>query len=117
MEANNESFEVLGSTGTAKWLGRKVRFHNPHESELGSRIASAWGALTRHKEELTSRRFRLHDRLRLFNAVVSSTVLYGCETWTLKQGQQQRLRTVQRKLAKDGLANANGPLPGRPPSP
>ena len=100
MEANNESFEVLGSTGTAKWLGRKVRFHDPHESELCSRIASAWGAFTRHKEELTSRRFRLHDRLRLFNAVVSSTVLYGCETWTLRKDQQLRLRSVQRKMLR-----------------
>ncbi len=63
-------------------------------------MASAWGAFTKHKEELTSRRFRLRDRLRLFDAVVSSTVLYGCEVWTLRVDQQRRLRTVQRKMLR-----------------
>ena len=45
-----------------KWLGRKVRFYDPQELELSSRIASAWGAFTKHKEELTCRRFRLRER-------------------------------------------------------
>ena len=74
---------------------RKLGFSDPHEIELANRIAAGWGALTRHKEELTTRHFRLHDRLRLFSSVVSSTVLYGCETWTLRKDQQLRLRAVQ----------------------
>ena len=36
----------------------------------------------------------------MFNSVVSSTVLYGCETWTLKLDQQRRLRSAQRRMLR-----------------
>ena len=100
LDIDGRSFRVLGPMESTKWLGRKVSFHDPHEQELSNRIAAAWGAFTKHKEELTSRRFRWGDRLKLFNAVVSSTVLYGCETWTLRIDQQRRLRTVQRRMLR-----------------
>ena len=100
LNVDGRIFQVAGSLGTTKWLGRKIRFHDPQELELSSHIASARGAFTKHKEELTSRRFRLKDRLKLFTAVVTSTVLYGCEAWTLKLDQQRRLRSVQRKMLR-----------------
>jgi hypothetical protein len=92
--------EVLPYSGSLKWLGRKVTFDDPSECELNNRIASAWGAFSKHKAELTNKRYRLQDRLRLFAAVITPSVLYGCETWTLRQDQQQRLRTVQRKMLR-----------------
>ena len=93
-------FKVLGPSGTIKWLGRKVSFQDPHECELSNRIAAAWGAFTKHKSELTSKKYCLKDRLRLFEAVVTSTMLYGCEAWTLNIRQQSRMRTVQRKMLR-----------------
>ena len=83
-----------------KWLGRKISFHDPHECELSNRIAAAWGAFSKHKEELTNKKYRLADRMRLFEAVVTSTMLYGCETWTLRVEQQRRLGVVQRKMIR-----------------
>ena len=41
LNINRIIFQVDGSMGTARWLGRKVRFYDPHELELSSRIASA----------------------------------------------------------------------------
>jgi len=86
--------------GTAKWLGRKVRFYDPNEIELSNRIAAAWGAFTKFKTELTDRQYCINDRLKLFNAVVTSTMLYGCEAWTLRIDQQRRVRAVQRKMLR-----------------
>ena len=71
-------FEVMGSTGTVRWLGRKVRFHDPHDHELSNRIAAGWGAFTKHKEELTCRRFRLKDRLKLFTYLFVCLFRYVC---------------------------------------
>ena len=100
LEFGGRSFQVLCSSESVRWLGRKVSFDDPCEVDLNNRIAAAWGAFTGHKDKLTCRKFRLVDRLKLFNAVVSSTVLYGCETWTLKLQQQRRLRSVQRRMLR-----------------
>ena len=47
----------------------------------------------------------------MFDAVVSSTVLYGCEAWTLKLDQQRRLKTVQRKMLRLELNAKRRQLP------
>ena len=68
-----------------------------------------------YKQELTSKSYSLNDRLRLFNAVVSPTILYGSETWTLTKTLQKKLdgvftRMLRRTLGltwEDKVTNAN----------
>ncbi len=43
---------------------------------------------------------RERDRLRLFDAVVTPTLLYGCEAWTLRIDQPRRLQVLQRKMLR-----------------
>ena len=38
--------------------------------------------------------------MKLFDAVVTSTLLYGSETWTLRLDQQRRLQVLQRKMLR-----------------
>ena len=75
-----QQFAVLGYEESTKYLGRTVCYNDLHEAEFSNRVAAAWGSFTRHKQEITDRRHRLHNRLKLVDAVVSSTLLYGCET-------------------------------------
>ena len=100
LRVENEHYEVLDYEDFTKYLGRKVCYMDPHGAEFNNRIAAAWGAFSKHKQELTDRRHRLSDRLRMFDAVVTSTLLYGCESWTLRVDQQRRLKTVQRKMVR-----------------
>ena len=93
---------------STKYLGRKVCHEDPHQREFDNRIAKAWGAFSRHKKELTDKRHRLRDRLKLFDAIITPTVLYGCESWALRVDQQKRLRTLQRKMLRMVL-NAKRP--------
>ena len=55
---------------------------------------------SRHKQQLTDRRHRLKDRLRLFDVVVTSSLIYGCETWSLRVDQERRLKVTQRKMLR-----------------
>ena len=100
LQIDGREFAVLGLDDSTKYLGRKVCYEDPHGCEFNNRVAAAWGAFSKHKQELTDRRHKLRDRLRLFDAVVTSTLLYGCESWTLRVDQQRRLKTVQRKMVR-----------------
>ena len=53
-EVDGRQFEVMGSMSSTKYLGRKVRFHDPNEQEISNRIASAWGASTTKKNLLAN---------------------------------------------------------------
>ena len=42
----------------------------------------------------------MKNRLKLFDAVVTSTLLYGCESWSLRVDQHRRLHVLQRKMLR-----------------
>ena len=46
---HGESYAVLGYNVSTKYLGRKVRYDDPHEAEFSNRVAAAWGAFSKHK--------------------------------------------------------------------
>ena len=100
LKVDEGKHKVLDFSESTQYLGRKVCYKDPQESEFDNRVAKAWGAFSRHKQELGDRRHRLKDRLKLFDAVVMSTLLYGCETWTLKVDQERRLGVLQRKMLR-----------------
>ena len=52
------------------------------------------------KKELCGRHYSLDDRMRLFNAVVTPTILYGSASWTMTQSREERLRTTQKKMLR-----------------
>ena len=42
----------------------------------------------------------LKDKLRLFEAVVTPTILYGAAAWTLTEDMEMLLRTARRKMMR-----------------
>ena len=92
--------EVLSFNSDVKYLGRKITFDDNNATEFNNRIRSAWGKFTTHKQELTGRAYSLNDRLRLFDATVSPTVLYGCSSWALTAQQETTLQSTQRKMLR-----------------
>ena len=73
---------------STKYLGRKVSYTDPHGTEFNKRIAAGWATFSKHKAELTNKRYSLKVRLKLFDATVTSSLLCGCETWALKAEQE-----------------------------
>ena len=67
---------------------------------MRNRIAAGWAAFHKHKGELCSKFYRLEDRIRLFDAVITPTVLYGSATWALLQSMEKSLRTVRRRMLR-----------------
>ena len=94
------NIEILPLNGAVKYLGRKVSFENFQGVEIQHRVQAAWAKFMSSKDELTGKQYALKQRLRLFDAVVSPTVLYGCETWSLRKRDEQFLRCTQRKMLR-----------------
>ena len=97
---NGEAVEVLDHSGSAKYLGRKLTFENPNRAELTNRIASGWRQFNRLRHELTSKRYPLRSRLRLFNGTVTPSVMYGSASWTLTKAMTSTLKRTQRRMLR-----------------
>ena len=101
---NGTVVEVLPEGGTTKYLGRALRLDAHNDAEIENRLNIAWRRFMGLKTELCNRHFPLKQRLQLFGATVSQTLLYGSGTWTLHDWSTRKLRTAQRKMLRSMIA-------------
>ena len=73
-------------------------FEEAEDREVEHRIGRGWAKFAVYKGELCDRRYSLLHRLKLFDAVISPTVLYGAGTWTMTVAREKRLRAAQRLM-------------------
>src|SRR5690625_2721667 len=97
MVVDGEEFKFVER---AKYLGGEVSFPLDHRSEMEKRVQCGWMAWTKLSNLLTSRDLRMEMKRRLFDSCVTSVVLYGCETWALKEADKEALRVTQRKIER-----------------
>ena len=100
VKINDMVVEVLGVDATTMYLGRSLSLTSTHEAELENRIKKAWSKFGIYREELTQKAIPLRLRLKLFHAVVTPTLLYGCSAWVLKAEQEQRIRRIQMRMMR-----------------
>ena len=100
MCANGNKVEVLPHDGATAYLGRALSLSNTQEVELQNRLDAAWKKFHANKAQLCNKNYPLLARLKLFNAVVTPTALYGCETWTMLQEGRRRLQSSQRRMLR-----------------
>jgi hypothetical protein len=100
---DGKEVKVLARADSTKYLGRLLNLCEPNDVEINFRIRSAWAKFAIFKSELTDKHYSLFQRLRLFNAVVTPTVLYGASSWAMTAAREQTLRTAQRKMIRSNL--------------
>ena len=102
--------EVLPVEDSTAYLGRQLTLgYYYHDVEIRSRISKGWAAFGRFKGELCNKHYLLKSRFRLFDAVVSSAVLYGSGTWTLTAARSQKLNVAMRKMLRKIVGAARAP--------
>ena len=82
------------------YLGKALALTNIHDIELKHRIREAWATKSIRKTELTDKRVPVHLRLKLFDSVVTPTVLYGSSSWVMTGTREAELRTTQMKMLR-----------------
>ena len=94
--------EVLSGTSSHKYLGRKFpgNLRSRGLCNLEFRLSCAWLRYHNLRSSLTNRRVPLQLRLKLFDCVISPTVLYSLCTTPLTTGQLEKLDATQRKMMR-----------------
>ena len=68
--------------------------------ELKSRVANGWAKFHKYGKELLDKDYPLKQRIRLFNSVVTPTVLYGSSTWAMTKEREAKLQVAQRRMIR-----------------
>jgi len=92
--------EIIPIQSSIKYLGCQISFGEMQDMELRQRIRGGWAKFMEHKQELTGAHYSLNSRLKLFDAVITPTVLYGSECWTTTKNLEDILQTTQRKMLR-----------------
>ena len=87
------------------YLGRALCLTDMHDEELRNRSAKAWGKFSIYRNELTDRDIPVKHRLKLFDAVITPTMLYSSGTWVVTIERQRRLRATQRRMLRMMLSS------------
>lgn len=78
-----------------KYLGRNINDKMDHLKEIKQRIEIARSNFMKMRNVLCNLKLSLEVRLRVMRCYIWSTVLYGCETWTLKKDAQTRIQAFE----------------------
>ena len=73
------------------FLGSKITVDGDSSHEIKRRSLHGKKALTNLDSILKSRDITLLTKFHIFKAVVFPVVMYGCESWTIKKAEHQRI--------------------------
>ena len=73
------------------FLGSKVTGDGDYSHEIKRRLLLGRKAMTKLGSILKSRDITLLTKVRLVKAVVFTVVMCGCESWTIKKAEHQRI--------------------------
>ena len=88
------SGQRLKTVTSLKYLGSVITDED-FKPEILSRIAQTTGALTRLKPVWNDRRISLSYKIQLMRSLVTSMLLYICESWTLRAELQRRIQAKE----------------------
>ncbi|XP_072020354.1 uncharacterized protein [Amphiura filiformis] len=82
--------EKLEDVESFKYLGSTISSDVTSSTEVRTRIAVATASLTKLQTIWKDENISIQNKIKLLRAIVISTALYGCESWTLYHGGRQR---------------------------
>ena len=113
------SWEIDGETVETVsdfiFLGSKIITDGDCNHEIKRRLLLGRKVMTNLDSIFTSRDITLPTKIRLVKAMVFTVVMYGCDRWTVKKAERQRIVNCE-LLLNCGVGESLG-LQGDPTSP
>ena len=88
MAVNGETVEIVAHFILG---GSKITVDGDHSHEIKRRLLLVRKAMTNLDSLLKSRDISLPTNVHLVKAMVFPVVMYGCESWTIKKAEHQRI--------------------------
>ena len=90
------SWQIDGETVTGFiFLGSKITADSDYSNEIKRRLLLRRKAMTNLDSILKSRDITLPTRVHIVKAMVFPLIIYGCESWTIKKAESQRIDTFE----------------------
>ena len=89
--------EKLEQVRRFKYLGATITENGTSEQEIRNRIGEATSAMIRLNAIWGLNGVSLGNRLKITKAIAWSTLLYGCESWTLNKKSTDKLKAFEMK--------------------
>ena len=80
------------------FLGPKITADGDCSYEIKKQLLLGRNAMTNLDIILKSRDITLLTKVHLVNAVVFPVVMYGCESWTVKKAERQRMKAEHQRI-------------------
>ena len=77
------------------FLGSTITADGGCSHEIKRRLLLGRKAMTKLDSILKSRDITLPTKIRLVKAMVFPVVMYGCESWTIKKAERQRINAFE----------------------
>ena len=98
-EIDGERWEIDGETGETVsdfiFLGSKITADGDCSHEIKRRLLLGRKVMTNLDSVFKSRDITLSTKVCLVKAMVFPVVMYGCESWTIKKAEQQRINAFE----------------------
>ena len=95
------SWEIDGETVAGFfWGGSKITTHGDCSHEIKRRLLLGRKVMTNLDSILKSRDITLPTKVHLVKVMVFPMVMYGCESWTVKKAERQRIDAFELLLEK-----------------
>jgi hypothetical protein len=82
------------------YLGMTLTNRNDIRDEIKSRLNSGNACYYSAQHLLSSRLISKNLKIKIYKTVILPVVLYGCETWSLTLGEEQRLRVFESRVLR-----------------
>ena len=82
------------------YLADRLNASGDCEAEVKARIRIVWVSIRKCRELLRGNRLPLRMRSKVYHCCVRSAVLYGSETWYLKENEKAILRRMERAMVR-----------------
>ena len=87
---------------SAKYLGSLLHSNGKDDADVTARVKKATGAFASLRHCLFSRKDVTNEaKVAVYNSLVLSILLFGCESWSLTQRLRNKLRTFHRGCVRD----------------